>query len=68
MSGEADNSKCPACGCEHIEGGFIEICGEEAVQSLNCTACNASWDEIYIFDRRDNIKPALARAQGATHA
>jgi uncharacterized Zn finger protein len=56
MSGGADNSKCPVCGSEHLEGGFVEICGMEAVQTVSCTACGACWDEIYTFIRWENIE------------
>jgi formate dehydrogenase maturation protein FdhE len=56
VSDGIDNSKCPVCGCEHIEGGFVEICGLEAVQAVSCTVCGTSWEEVYSFSNRQNIK------------
>ena len=56
MSGGTDNSACPACGSPHIEGGFVEICGMEAVQAVSCAACTASWEEVYTFSLRQSIE------------
>jgi len=53
----ADKGKCPICGSEQIDGGFINIEGVEAVQEMTCTECGASWDEVYTFSRRYNIEP-----------
>ena len=52
----ADNSKCPACGSSMLEGGFVEIRGMEAVQSMGCTDCGASWEEVYAFSRRTTVE------------
>jgi formate dehydrogenase maturation protein FdhE len=51
-----DNSKCPSCGSPHLDGGFVEICGMEAVQAVSCTACDSSWEEVYTFSRRQNME------------
>lgn len=53
-----DNGKCPCCGSGLIEGGFVEICGMEAVQGMSCTGCGASWEEAYVFQCRRNVDGA----------
>ena len=51
-----DNSKCPSCGSPHLEGGFVEISGMEAVQAVSCTECGADWEEVYLFQLRRKIE------------
>jgi hypothetical protein len=51
-----DNSKCPECGSTHIEGGFVEICGMEAVQEMSFSQCAATWEEAYVFCGRRNVQ------------
>lgn len=62
--GKNDNSKCPSCGSGLIEGGFVEICGLEAVQEMACTECGASWEEVYAFSRRRNIEEGKSGMKG----
>lgn len=56
MAKKDRNGRCPVCGSELIEGGFVEISGTEAVQAVSCTECGAAWEEAYAFSGRRNIE------------
>lgn len=42
---------CPYCLKDSVEGGSVEIDGNEATQEVVCTTCEASWIDMY--KRRD---------------
>jgi len=42
-----DSSVCPFCKSSNIEGGPVEINGNEADQRVSCNECNKSWIDIY---------------------
>lgn len=44
---KGDSGKCPYCGDSDITGGFVEISGNQAWQECGCSACDASWTDIY---------------------
>lgn len=44
--------ECPFCYSTHIEGGQLEVNGEEVTQPLCCHSCNEDWDESYIMRGR----------------
>jgi len=39
--------KCPFCGSDAIEGGFIEVDGDSCWQPVTCTDCGKRWNDIY---------------------
>ena len=42
------DGKCPRCGSEEIEGGFVGIEGRLAVQeNCGCLSCGAHWHDVY---------------------
>jgi hypothetical protein len=59
------NDKCPVCGGEQMEGGFVEIAGMEARQGVFCLDCHTEWEEVYSFSRRENIAEAKEEAHEA---
>ena len=38
---------CPNCGSEQIEGGSIDVEGENAYQQVSCNDCDQQWNDIY---------------------
>ena len=38
---------CPFCGTSSIQGGFIEIEEGKALQGMECTECEAHWQDVY---------------------
>lgn len=50
-----DNSTCPHCGGDHIEGGSIEIDHLIASQACTCNDCDAEWNELYSFTGRTDL-------------
>lgn len=50
---EYDVEHCPKCGSDQIEGHDVDIVGTEALQACNCTACEASWGDVYKHHRRE---------------
>lgn len=47
---EHSGVRCPHCGDENIEGGFIEINAGQARQPISCNACGAKWTDVYRLD------------------
>lgn len=39
--------KCPYCGSEDLEGGFVEIDFVGANQVMRCHSCQAKWYDVY---------------------
>jgi len=60
---KADPDRCPFCGCDQIEGGFIEVMGRDAQQEVHCTECNAAWTEVY-RKRGARFRPEYVRSRG----
>jgi formate dehydrogenase maturation protein FdhE len=42
--------RCPVCGSEEIEGGFVTTGGGEASQGMRCLRCDTRWTDIYRLD------------------
>lgn len=49
--------ECPACGCDHIEGGSIEIDTGSARQDVVCKGCGANWTDTYNLSGFINWRP-----------
>lgn len=45
-------SRCPHCLDDIIEGDSIEIDGNQALQSVSCNNCNATWTDCYTLSNR----------------
>lgn len=56
---EPDNSKCPRCGSEELEGGAIEIVGRAAGQECSCLKCGAQWSEVYEFREHGEVRGGI---------
>ena len=43
---------CPVCKSEQIEGGHIEVIGNEAYQEVRCLEpnCDHAWNDIYTLN------------------
>ena len=50
---EGPNYKCPYCGEIDIEGGFVEIDGNDALQEVSCLECSKTWTDVY---KRSDIR------------
>lgn len=50
-----NDSKCPVCGGDDIEGGHVEIDSNGAWQPCTCS-CGASWNNTYTFTGSSEIK------------
>jgi ribosomal protein S27E len=44
---KAGGVKCPYCGTDDIQGGFIETIWESAHQEVKCLACDKQWMDVY---------------------
>ena len=44
---DSGGSICPYCESSQIEGGSIEIDGQQAWQKVSCLDCEKDWDDIY---------------------
>ena len=44
-----DDSTCPSCWKEEVEGGSIDFDDGYMLQKMNCLACDASWMNHYTF-------------------
>lgn len=53
-----DNERCPVCGSRHIEGDSVDFFPGGAVQHVNCCSCGSDWNEIYRFEKREEIYDA----------
>lgn len=38
---------CPYCGSGNLDGGFVEIDGGGASQTVRCLDCYRSWTDLY---------------------
>jgi hypothetical protein len=47
---EEGGMRCPVCGSEEIEGGFVRTGGGEGSQGMRCLECDARWTDIYRLD------------------
>jgi len=43
----AGAGKCPFCLSDDIDGGHIEVDGEQTWQEVECQNCGAVWQDIY---------------------
>ena len=50
-----DDSKCPVCGGDDIQGGHVDIDSNGACQECTCS-CGASWNNLYSFKGSSEIK------------
>ena len=41
--------RCPFCGSDQIEGGFVEIDSHGAHQTVGCIECHKSWIDEYVL-------------------
>ena len=61
---------CPVCGSSEVTGDSWEMCAASAQswQEVCCDDCGSSWDDVYRFSHRENVRHgsrvgiALARA------
>ena len=44
---KAKGLRCPFCGAESIEGGFIQVEAGEAFQDMSCSQCQGKWQDVY---------------------
>ena len=42
---------CPFCGNLEVEGGATSVDGKEAWQTVQCSACEKEWLDIYVLTR-----------------
>jgi len=47
MLERAEEGVCPLCGHWDIVGGFVDIHGNEASQTVCCSVCESEWIEFY---------------------
>lgn len=50
-----EGTKCPLCGGESFVGGFVEVDGSEASQTVRCLACDGSWDVVFQLSGVRNV-------------
>lgn len=50
-----EGTKCPCCKLTDIEGGPVNIEGNSAWQSMTCSNCFATWDDVYTFTSMRNL-------------
>ena len=48
-----DNTKCPSCERDTIEGSFITVEEDKAIQEMFCNHCDHSWEDVYKFSGRN---------------
>jgi hypothetical protein len=44
------DNNCPRCGSSEIEGEFVEIAGQFALQECGCNLCETTWVDRYTID------------------
>lgn len=44
-----DQSGCPSCGSDEIEGGFVQVDAGSTRQKMFCNNCDTEWTEYYIL-------------------
>lgn len=52
---ELDDSKCPVCGGDDIQGGHVVIDFNGAYQECTCS-CGAYWNNLYTFKGSSEIR------------
>ncbi len=52
--------RCPYCGSDDIEGGFVEINAGGAEQELVCNACQKKWRNVYQLVHIEEVQNAEA--------
>lgn len=57
---------CPMCESTAIEGGFIEVRGNEAFQNVYCNDCAAEWTDCYKLDRYEVINKGSSQNRVAS--
>lgn len=53
----AQESRCPYCGHDQVEGDHVQIESGEAWQQVSCDDCDRRWYEIYTLTRIGEIDP-----------
>lgn len=46
---------CPVCGSDEIQGGPVDVDGNQATQEVSCDACNSTWDDVYTLTGYRNL-------------
>lgn len=49
-------SICPNCGSDEILGGPVDIDSGGASQRCDCTACDASWTDVYVLAGYEDLE------------
>ena len=45
---------CPSCGGDDIDMAYdVDWSGPECICRATCFTCDAIWDDIYVYDRRE---------------
>lgn len=44
---DCNGSVCPCCKSDSINGGAMSFYGEVMTQEVECSACNAEWEDEY---------------------
>jgi hypothetical protein len=47
--------RCPVCLSDQIEAGSLEAGETQAWQTVRCTACGASWDDVFVLRRYEDL-------------
>lgn len=48
---------CPNCGSENVDFGDVEFTSNETCyQDCDCNECGCSWNEVYTFTGKEEIK------------
>lgn len=59
-------NKCPNCGSDDIEGGFLEFCSDEPYQPCTCRDCGCHFNECYRYEKTEwkanQVSASLANA------
>jgi len=61
----ASGCKCPACGSLAIEGGFVEVAGRSAHQSVHCQSCDSTWSDVYALKGYSDLEDNRQEAENA---
>jgi len=53
---ESAGTACPFCGCDDVEGGFVEVDSGGAWQRIVCNGCARVWNDVYkLVDAEDDV-------------
>lgn len=55
MADDVDWEQCHHCSSHDIEGGFVEVEGRHAYQTVQCLTCGHEWTEVYEALQREKI-------------